>query len=104
MNKNTLKRQLDAINAKYPKEQSSFSDKATAEQKNNACAHRNELYELTCLVDDLYGKNLISKSAAVDYGRLIKSCEYYDGEAGLGHFAVFNSIEAPWLYGMMGRV
>ena len=104
MNKNTLKRQLDAINAKYPKEQSSFSDKATAEQKNNACAHRNELYELTCLVDDLYGKKLISKSAAVDYGRLIKSYEYYDGEAGLGHFAVFNPIEAPWLCGMMGRV
>lgn len=104
MNKNTLKKRLDALNAKYPKEESLYSEKATAEQRNNASAHCNELYEFTCLIDDLYGKHLISKSAAVDYGRLIKSYEYYNGEAGLGHFSVFDSIETPWLDGMMGRV
>jgi hypothetical protein len=92
MNRDTLKQRLDALNFKYPKEHCSDSNNATDEQKRNTWGHRTGLYNLTRLVNSSYENSFISESEAVEYGGLILSYEYFDGEAGLGNFKVFGPV------------
>ena len=94
MNKNTLERMLKELDFQYPKDKccGPADINSPAEMQNNYMAHRHGLYDLTCMVDDLYCKKQIQKKTAVEYGRILKSHEYFQGEAGLGHFHVFDSI------------
>ena len=90
LNKTSLTKKLDSIASEYPQHICKYG--GTETEKSNACNHATKLYRLTCAIDDLWSLHLITKRTARSYGKILRQYEYYEDEAGLGHFAVFNGI------------